>query len=208
VPVRLVLISPDQDSAEANRIGRIAVATITLTDGDFGAGITARANEDDLFLPDRARPGLTEVVPLTAVAEIESIADDHSGRLKEAGRLAMRGALLGPVGLAASVLALRKPKDVSFGVRLSDGRRFVATTDAVTYATVRAAFVRCKSSASLIDTRADQVIAKYVKERKEAARALVLEEAQPVAAVTREPEPEQRRFGAAPERPAFGRRGR
>ena len=46
------------------------------TDGDFGTGVTARASEDELFLPDRSRPGLTEVVPLSAVAEIESIAND------------------------------------------------------------------------------------------------------------------------------------
>ena len=192
------------------------MATITITDGDFGSDISARVGEDDLFLPDRARPGLTELVPLNAVAEIESIADDHSERFKAAGMLALRGAsLLGPVGLAAGVLAVGKVKDVKFGVRLADGRSFRATADATTYASLRANFVRARGSFLVNDARADEVIEKYLKERKAAARAALADEAKPepapapVAPVARVASTaESSRIGPPRERPAFGRRGR
>ena len=204
------------------------MATITITDGDFGSGITVLVGENEMFLPDRARPGLTEMVALASVAEIESVADDYSGRLKEAGKLALRGAsVLGPIGLAASVLAVRKVKDVKFSVRLADGRSFLATADAATYATIRASFVRSKATSSVEDARADAVIAKYLKERQEAAAATATAAPAPTAkdaepaAVAAPPEPDPAPAivaakvampaGELPrtaERPVFGRRGR
>jgi hypothetical protein len=84
------------------------VATITILDGDFGSDLKARAGEEEFFLPDRAHPGMTMTVPFTAVAAIEVVADDHSGRIKEAGKLALRGvAVLGPLGVAAGMVAMR-----------------------------------------------------------------------------------------------------
>jgi hypothetical protein len=192
------------------------MATIALKDGDFGSGVSITVGDEALYLPDPSRPGLNEMVPLTAVAEVESVSDDRSGQSKEAVRLGARGfASLGPLGLAASLLAVRKVKDVNFSVRLKDGRSFVATADAVTYANLRAA---CRAPLVSGDedaeaaARADAVIAKYI-----GPEALPLEPtAQPEAPATtaesgpaqvteappREPAPDK-----ALARPVFGRRG-
>lgn len=143
------------------------MATITLKEGDFGGEAAVTVGEAALYLPDRARPGLNELVPLTAVAEIESIADDRSGQLKEAARLGVRGLLAtgNPLGFAAGMMAVRKVKDVEFSVSLKDGRRFVAIADVITFANLRAA---CRTAHVVASedaeaaARADAVIAKYV----------------------------------------------
>ncbi len=143
------------------------MATITLKEGDFGGGATVTVGDAAVYLPDRTRPGLNEMVPLSAIAEIESLSDDRSGQLKEAARLGLRGLLStgNPLGLAAGVFAVSKVKDVEFAVALKDGRRFVAVADAVTLANLRAA-----SRTPLVDAgedaeaaaRADAVLAKYL----------------------------------------------
>ncbi len=167
------------------------MAAITLKEGDFGSDATVTVGEAALYLPDRSRPGLNEVVPLTAIAEIESLSDDRSGQFKQAAKLGARGFLTtgNPLGLAASVFAVTKIKDVNFAVRLRDGRRFVATADAATLADLRAACRSASKPAGEDDeatARADAVIAKYL-----GPDALPLE---PVP----EPEPEPEEASASP----------
>ncbi len=143
------------------------MATIILKKGDFGGDITVTVGEAALYLPDRSRPGLNESVPLTAIEEIEALSDDRSGQLKQAAKLGARGFLTtgNPIGLAASVFAVTKVKDIEFEVRLKDGRRFVATADAGTYANLRgacnAALISSAEDAEA-EARANAVIAKYL----------------------------------------------
>jgi hypothetical protein len=194
------------------------MATITLVNGDFGAGATVSVGEEELFLPDRGRPGMSEPVPLTAIAEVESIADDHSGQIKEAARLGARGFLaFGPIGIAAGMLGARKVKEVKFSVRLQDGRGFTATADAITYAALRSARQSGRMSAADVeeaDARADELIAKYLRE-KQAKTALPPEEVaapalpaapSPVAPDVAQPADDPALKPAATERPVFGRR--
>lgn len=185
------------------------MATITLKDGDFGGGATVVVGETTLYLPDRSRPGLNEPVPLSEIAEIESVADDRSGQLKQAARLGARGLLAtgNPLGLAASVFAVTRPKDVDFAVRLKDGRRFVATASAATYAALRAASrpgLAPSGEDAEAAARADAVIAKYL-----GSEALPLEPrpADPVSAGEATPAAEKPASGPPPGRPVFGRRG-
>ena len=144
------------------------MASITLKEGDFGSDITVIVGEAVLYLPDRSRPGLNAPVPLTEIAEIEVLSDDRSGQLKQAARLGARGFLAtgNPLGLAASVFAVTKVKDVEFAVRLKDGRRFVATANAGTYADLSAGSRVARPLADSEDAeaaaRADAVIAKYL----------------------------------------------
>jgi len=195
------------------------MATITLTDGDFGSG-PANIGEEELFLPDRTRPGMVELVPLTAIDTVEAISNDRSGQFTAAAKASARGfSMFGPVGLAAGVFAVRKVKNVNFSVKLKDGRQFKATTDAITYAALGAARVSGRMSAEdeeAADARADEVIAKYLKETKDApaapsgatpaaspsAAAPSPAAAQPAAAPAAEP------AKATPQRPVFGRRQR
>ena len=185
------------------------MATITLKEGDFGGDAAVTVGEAALYLPDRARPGLNEVVPLTAIAEIEDLSVDRSGQFKQAARLGLRGlfATGNPLGLAAGVFAVAKVKDVEFSVRLKDGRRFVATTDAVTLANLRAASRTALVTAAEdveAQARADAVIAKYIGP-----------DAVPLAPVPEAPSspgeaplPAQAEtLGPAPARAVFGRRG-
>ena len=185
------------------------MAEIALKDGDFGSDVTVTVGETAFYLPDRARPGLNELVPLTAVAEIETLSDDHSGQLKEAARLGVKGLLTtgNPLGLAAGVLAVRKVKDVEFAVLLKDGRRFVAVSDAGTLANLRGAsrtaLVKAGEEAEAA-ARADAIIAKYLgpgavppapPAEPQPAESGLAEAADPSA-----PDP-------APARRVFGRRG-
>ncbi len=193
------------------------MATITLKDGDFGGDVTVVVGDTALYLPDRSRPGLNELVPLTAIAEIESLGDDRSGQLKQAARLGVRGffATGNPLGLAAGVFAVTKVKDVDFAVRLKDGRRFGATANAATYTALRVA-----SRTGLAPTGedaeaaawADAVIAKYLGTDARppeplpdapAATPVVSEPASAAPPTVADP-PVARKAG---DRPVFGRRG-
>ncbi len=143
------------------------MAEITLKSGDFGSGASVIVGETALYLPDMARPGLNEMVPLTAIAEIETLSDDRTGQLKQAAKLGAHGFLAtgNPLGLAASVFAVTKVKDVEIAVRLTDGRSFVATADAATLANLRGfrstALTTAEQDAEAA-ARADAVVAKYL----------------------------------------------
>ena len=200
------------------------MATITLTDGDFGSDATVVVGDEALYLPDPRRPGLKELVPFTAIDSVESVSSDRSGQVKHALKLGFRGlGTFGPLGLAAGALAVRKVKDVVFEARLSDGRRFAAKTDAVTYANLRAA---CTSRSMLAPdadesaSRADEVIAKYLKESGKPMPAVPVPAGEPVPVASPVPTPAVRSAtapvafpddGSEPmarrERRTFGRRG-
>ena len=196
------------------------MAEITLKHGDFGSDATVTVGEAALYLPDKSRPGLNEMVPLTAVAEIEALSDDHSGQLKHAARLGVRGFLTtgNPLGLAAGVFAITKVKDVEFSVRLKDDRRFVATADAATFANLRAASrtaLVSQDEEAEAQARADAVIAKYLgpgalplEPRPEAKAQATMTSAPPRAA---ESAPADAADGPAAGPPlarrVFGRRG-
>ncbi len=190
------------------------MATIALKEGDFGGDVTVTVGETAFYLPDRSRPGLNEMVPLSAVAEIVTLSDDRSAQLKAALRFSARGFLNtgNPLGLAAGVFAVTKVKDVEFSVRLKDGRKFVATADAGTLATLRGAcntaLVTAGEDAEAA-ARADAVIAKYI-----GPEALPTGPETPEPSAAAEPQAgEGETVGAAPApdkpgaRRVFGRRG-
>ena len=142
------------------------MATITLTDGDFGAEGDVTVGTEHLYLPDRAHPGLTEAVRLADVVEMEVIETDRSGQVQDALKLSARGLMTaGPVGLAAGLLAARKPRDVIFTLTFEDGRKLTAMADAATYANLHAAQVEARAEALREDAPgpADDIIAKYVE---------------------------------------------
>ncbi len=176
------------------------MATITLKAGDFGAGMAVTVGADALYLPDPRAPGRTESVPLGSLGEVEAVADDYSKRERSAMRLGLAGAaLLGPIGLAAGALALRKPKDVTFMARLADGRHFVATADARTYAALRSARLTGSLPAGdgeePPDEAIDAMITRYVEAKASAPET-------PGPAAASDPSADAPR----PAAPAFGRR--
>jgi len=179
------------------------VPTITLKDGDFGANVPATVGSADLYLPDRARPGAVTIVPLTAVAEIESLKGDNTARFKSAAKLSVRGFMtVGPVGLAAGLLAASHVKEVVFRVRLKDGRAFTAVADARTYADLHAAQIAARAESPYGSGQADDMIAKYLLAQAVEPEALPLNAEPP-----RTPSPVAPTEPAVA-RPVFGRRGR
>ncbi len=138
---------------------------IKLKAGDFGTDRTVTIGEEEMYLPDPKSPGAFLTIPLSAMTDVETVSEDHSGQVSEAVRLGLKGAaFLGPVGLAAGIFAMRKVKEVTFLVRLKDGRQFVATADARIYADLRAARITGNLSGGLTDDRAAaDVIAKYLE---------------------------------------------
>ncbi|MEX0852175.1 MAG: hypothetical protein WD036_02675 [Bauldia sp.] len=180
--------------------------TITLKEGDFGAGVPVSFGVDDLYLPDRERPGLSVPVPLTEVAEIESIEDDRSGQFQAALKLGAAGLVTaGPAGLVMGAYAATKVKDIVFGVRLQDGRQFVAVSDAKTFAELRSAQIAARASLFIgnIGGPADEVIAKYIDAEEWAPAEFepTRMAPAPAAAIERRGIASTRR-----ERPSFGRR--
>ncbi len=196
------------------------MATITLKQGDFGSDVTVVVGEAALYLPDRKRPGLNELVPLAEIAEIELLSQGHAGQLKQAARLGARGFLAAgnPLGLAAGVFAVTKVKDVEFAVRLKDGRRFVATASALTLAALRAGSrtpARPTGEDAEAAARADAVIAKYLApgalpaepQPAPASKANAAPAAAPAATAAPAPAADDPAAAPATDRPVFGRRG-
>lgn len=190
------------------------MATIRLTEGDFGQGIAVSVGLSDIFLPDAARPGMVTPVPLSAVASVEALESDHSQQFREAARLSVGGFLkAGPIGLAMGVLGATKLKDVIFSVTLEDGRRFVASADAKTYADFHAAQVAARA-ADRMPSPADRIIAKYLEARRDARLSdAAAPPAAPAPAASTQADAvaalrEERRKTPDLPRPEFGRRKR
>jgi hypothetical protein len=192
------------------------VPTITVKEGDFGTDVEAMVGAGDIYLPDPRRPGLTTPVPLTEVEEIESDEIDGLRPVKDAlslGAMAIFGG--GPGALADGFSSVTKVKDVVFNVALRDGRRFVAVANAKVYADLRSAHLEARretrAGASGGDTpdSADDIIARYVNAANPPSTVAAPEAIEPPpAAPDPEPPPKPSRpAAAAPERPAFGRRG-
>lgn len=185
---------------------------ITLMEGDFGADAAISFDVDDLFLPDPDRPGLAMPVPHAEVAEMESINDDGLRPVKEALKLGAKGLFIGPSGLAAGFHSATKVKDVVFSVVLADGRRFVAVTDAKTYAELHSAQIAARAAAQRggfgddVPGPVDAVIAKYLDQAEEPANEAEPARAEPAARQV-EPAPAiERRMEERRQQPSFGRR--
>ena len=149
------------------------MASITLKDGDFGAGIEIVVNEAEFILPDPARGGLRMAVPYTDIVEMDVIADDPSGQVSEAVAPGLRGLrAAGPVSLAASLFAGSKPKSIAFKVRIKDGRGFTATAEGPTYSTLRGYYTAARNPAAdkgptAEDRAADAIVKRYMAGKPE-----------------------------------------
>jgi len=191
---------------------------ITLSDGDFGSG-PARVDLSAFYLPDPARPGALLIVALSDVAEIEAISTDHSRRIKDGLKLSARGfASVGPVGLAAGLLAAGRVRDVNFSVVLGDGRRFTANANADVYAEIHAAQIAARAEHAGL-TPVDDLIARYreslASDVPQPAPVLTVPEPAAVKAASApaasEPLPVKSAaspMAASASRPVFGRRKR
>jgi hypothetical protein len=188
----------------------VQVGTITLKRGDFGSDVPVNVGAETLYLPDREHPGLTLAVPVGDVAEMDSINDDGLRPVKQALKIGASGLLTGPRGIAAGFHSVTKVRDVEFEATLNDGRRFVAVTDAKTYANLHAAQLAARTAEMRGGAEedaphpADDIIAKYLAEKKLAEPDPA--PAEPVSEPTAERRVGERRQTERREQPTFGRR--
>lgn len=96
-----------------------------------------------ISLPNRTDPWLglqCEHISLDNLSEVESATEESVKRLGGTiGWGLVGGALLGPVGLLAGLLAGGRAKDVTFVARFKDGRKVLATTDSKSFTKLKAA---------------------------------------------------------------------
>lgn len=116
------------------------MAKLTIHAGDFAIGAGHEYAFGNLRLLRPNKLWSVEVVPTSELEEVAVATEESVKRLGgTVGWGVVGGALLGPVGLLAGLLAGGRGKDVTFTARLKDGRKFLATTDAKTYTKISAA---------------------------------------------------------------------
>ena len=193
----------------------VQVGTITLKEGDFGSDVPVNVGAETLYLPDRERPGLTLAVPISDVVEMDSLASDSLAVVKKAVKNGAMGVLFGgPAMMAGGFTAATKVREVSFEATLNDGRRFVAVTDARTYADLHATQLAARTAAMLGRAEddaphpADDIIAKYLDEKKLSERTPAARGPAPEPAARGDEERRvgERRQAECPDQPTFGRR--
>lgn len=121
-----------------------ALAKIKVHAGDWlkGEGSVSPLM-NTISLPNRTDPWLglqCEHISLDNLSEVESATEESVKRLGGTiGWGLVGGALLGPVGLLAGLLAGGRAKDVTFVARFKDGRKVLATTDSKSFTKLKAA---------------------------------------------------------------------
>lgn len=116
------------------------MAQIKIHAGDFQVGDGSSFSFGSFAL---RKPGSwfgTEVITSADIEEVAVATEDSVKRIGGTlGWGAAGAAILGPVGLLAGLLLGGRGKNVTFAVRLKDGRKFQATTDAKTFTKIQAA---------------------------------------------------------------------
>ncbi|MEH3107153.1 MAG: hypothetical protein PGN09_07685 [Sphingomonas fennica] len=114
------------------------MGNVTVHAGDFQAG-SADVRNGQIYLRPTAQSGVVSF-SLGDLAEVSAASEEAVKRI--GGTLGwglVGGALLGPAGLLAGLLAGGRGKRITFVARFKSGRKILATTDAATYRTLLAA---------------------------------------------------------------------
>lgn len=113
---------------------------IKIQAGDFQEGEGSIFSFGSFSLRKKGAWFDSEIVRPTEVEEVSIATEESVKRLGGTVGWGAAGAvILGPVGLLAGLLLGGRGKQVTFVVRLKDGRKFLATTDAKTFGKIQAA---------------------------------------------------------------------
>ncbi|WP_368640485.1 hypothetical protein ABRZ04_04520 [Castellaniella ginsengisoli] len=110
------------------------MATIKIHAGDFPKG-SAAAHFSVIVFPWAPGNGLSgETVHFNEIESLEIASEESVKKLGgTVGWGVVGGALLGPVGLLAGLLAGGRKSETTFVCKFKDGRKMLATTDSKTY---------------------------------------------------------------------------
>lgn len=115
------------------------MAKIKVHAGDFLKG-DGQFSFGSLVLRTEARYIIGEAIPATELEAVEAATEESVKKLGgTVGWGITGGALLGPVGLLAGLLAGGRKKEVTFVASFKDGRKLLGTTDSKTFTRLQAA---------------------------------------------------------------------
>jgi hypothetical protein len=127
------------------------MASIRIHGGDFNEGRGSLAT-GFLTLP-RQGSFLGETVPLSAITSVTVATQENKKKLLRMVGGGVAGAvLLGPIGAIGGMLLSGNKASITFVAQINDGRSFVATADAATFAKLQAAAVKSGSDSGRIST--------------------------------------------------------
>ncbi|MCU4419599.1 MAG: hypothetical protein DI542_17305 [Acinetobacter johnsonii] len=121
------------------------MANIQIHAGDFSKGKGTISANDMVFVMSTAWQagdgflGKSHTITRSEVEEVSLATEENVKRLGGTVGWGVAGAaLLGPIGLLAGLLLGGKGKDVTFILKLKDGRKMLATTDSKTFTKIAA----------------------------------------------------------------------
>lgn len=120
------------------------MAKITIHAGDFvhgGLGVYRLGwSGYELILATEKHRFMGESIPITQLETVEKASEENVKKIGgTVGWGLAGGALLGPVGLLAGLLAGGRKSEVTFTAQFKDGRRLLATTDSKTFTQLQSA---------------------------------------------------------------------
>lgn len=121
------------------------MSNINIHAGDFRVG-KAKLSVGSVLIsiqyPYSMGDGFSVAMEHLAFSDIKEIAQASEENVKRLGGTVGWGvvgaALLGPVGLVAGLLAGGKGKDITFILKMNDGKKLLATTDSKSYTKIQA----------------------------------------------------------------------
>ena len=115
------------------------MAKLTIHAGDFSknGGHSVASDHFKMLPPNKWTP---ETISFYSIESCELASEESVKKIGGTVGWGLAGAVvLGPVGLLAGMLLGGRGKDVTFVVKLEDGRKFLATTTSKAYTKIQAA---------------------------------------------------------------------
>lgn len=114
------------------------MSKVTIHAGDFLPG-KGEFSSGSFMLKTEARSFMGEIIPVKQLASVEIASEENVKKMLGTIGWGAVGALFGPIGLLAGVLAGGRKKEVTFTAKFKDGRKLLATTDGDTFIKLQAA---------------------------------------------------------------------
>jgi hypothetical protein len=115
--------------------------TFKIHAGDFGDGEGTFSSLTNSFtLPVKGKTFGSQRLPASSLSSLEIATEENVKKLAgTVGWGLVGGAILGPVGLLAGLLAGGRGKKIVFAVRFTDGQKMLASADSQVFTAIKSA---------------------------------------------------------------------